>query len=598
MHETASPGLTPLTPQARAAELKSIWRKHVERMKVEAPKSPLRLTVASTFTDNSLYPFIGAPLVEAGMEPIIEHGPYNQLFQVCLDYKSHFSVEPDVIILLFRLEDIVLEELLAFLQGDAGAFERAGAKIDQLVSVLQGLRAAFKGALFINLPPFPTCLPTSTSALDNPQGLGQLHRALTTRFLERTAGITGLRICDFDAAQRECGLADSFDARQWYLYRQPFTDLFLLKAGALLARMIVSLRQAQKKCVVLDCDNTLWGGVIGEDGMGGIQLGDEFPGTAFRDFQRLLLYWRQQGVLLALASKNNEADVWDVFDKHGGMLLKREHIAAWQINWNPKSDGIPQIAKSLNIGVDSLVFIDDNPMEIDYMRGARPEVLSILLPEEPADILEAMQRLTCFDRLEVTQEDRQRSDMMRVEQQRELLGSTLTKEEFRQSLGLRLDFFRAQPEDLDRITQLINKTNQFNLTTIRRTLDEMRALADSPLHRIYGLRVSDKFGDYGLTGVVIAEISAERSEMILDTFLLSCRVLGRGVETALLVALAEEARAVEAADLVASFIPSAKNAPAASFLPDQGFHEEDKGRWRLAVAKCPTLCPSITLVRR
>lgn len=537
------------------------------------------------------------PLLEAGIKPSIELGPYNQLFQVCLDHKSVFKNERNVIILLYRLEDIVLEDLLAFLQGNSGAFQRAAEKIDVLVSALKGLRETFTGTLITNLPPFPTGLPTDTSSLENPIGLGALHRALTTRFTEAVTSVRGVRLCDLDAVQRECGLANSFDSRQWYLYRQPFTDSFLFRAGSLLARTIASLRVPSKKCVVLDCDNTLWGGTVGEDGINNIQLGDEFPGTAFRDLQRLLLYWRGQGVLLALASKNNEADVWEVFEKHSGMLLKREHISAWRINWDPKSENIVHIAKALNIGIDSLVFIDDSPMEIDYMRRARPEVSCVLVPEDPADILDTMRNLTVFDRLDVTEEDRKRADLMRAEQEREALGSSLSKEEFRKHLRLRIDFFLAQPEDLERITQLINKTNQFNLTTIRRSVDQVRALAHSSQHRVFGVRVTDKFGEYGLTGVVIAEIRSGSGQMTVDTFLLSCRVLGRGVETALLAALAEEARVEAVEYLVASFVPTAKNALASTFLPDHGFQAIDENAWIIPICDVPQIDASIALTR-
>jgi FkbH-like protein len=593
--------ITQSAEKNRITQIKALWREYAERPPLEDDKTAISIGVAASFTANSLLPFVGAPLLEAGLAPAIELGPYNQLFQICLDHKSIFKTalrgEPDVIVLFFRLEDIVLEELLSFLQGDTEAFQRAAEKLDVLVSALRGLREKFTGTLITNLPPFPSSVPAGASSLENPIGLGALHRALTGRFGDAVNGISGIRLCDLDAVQRECGLPNSFDSRQWYLYRQPFTDSFLFRAGGLLARMMVSLRQPSKKCVVLDCDNTLWGGTVGEDGIRNIELGDEFPGTAFRDFQRLLLYWRGQGVLLALASKNNEADVWEVFEKHSGMLLKREHISAWQINWNPKSENIVHIAKALNIGVDSLVFIDDSPMEIDYMRAARPEVSCVTVPEDPADLLDTMRNLTLFDRLEVTQEDRKRADLMRAEQQRTTLGSSLSPEEFRKSLGLRIDFFLAQPEDLERITQLINKTNQFNLTTIRRTVDQVRALANSPQHRVFGIRVSDKFGDYGLTGVVIAEIQQNSREMIIDTFLLSCRVLGRGVETAILAPLADEARLQAAEYLVASFIPTAKNAPASTFLPDHGFQPLGQQTWRIVVSEVPRVDSAIVLSR-
>ena len=587
----------PISPSARAAAVKQAWRNYNKQARDSALEPSLRVGLAATFTANSLLPFLGVPLVAAQFRPALELGPYNQIFQVCYDHRKTLGQNCDVIVLLWRLEDIVLEEMLALLNGDDTAFQRAEKKVEMLRSAVAELRAAFSGGLLVNLPPYPAALPSYPLSLDSPLALGALHRALTARFADGVSRIEGVRLIDLDAAQREVGLAQAFDSRQYYLYRQPFTDSFLLAAGDLISRTIVAMHRAPKKCIVLDCDNTLWGGIVGEDGVAGIQVGDEFPGTGFRDFQRLLLYWRHRGALLAIASKNNEADVWEVFARHSGMVLKREDISAWQINWKPKAENIPLIAQALNIGVDSLVFFDDNPMEIEYMLSARPEVASVLVPEDPADILVTMRQLPYFDRLDVTQEDRQRTAMMRAEQSREALGTGLSKEDFRRSLELKLDFFRAGADELDRITQLINKTNQFNLTTKRRTLDEVRALANSARHRIFGLRVSDKFGDYGLTGVVLAEIAGDPSQWIIDTFLLSCRVLGRGTETALLAALAGEARDAAATSFLASFIPSAKNAPAATFLPDHGFTSLGDGQWRIDLAQVPAVCPSITLIR-
>jgi FkbH-like protein len=232
-------------------------------------------------------------------------------------------------------------------------------------------------------------------------------------------------------------------------------------------------------------------------------------------------------------------------------------------------------------------------MEIAYMRDARPEVTSILLSAEPAEIVSAMQALTLFDQLEITDEDRKRADMIRAERDREELGTQISHTDFLQALGLRIDLFRAQTEDLGRITQLINKTNQFNLTTIRRTLDEVRALASSDDFRVYGLRVADKFGEYGLTGVIIAQLSPDRRQWTLDTLLLSCRVLGRGVESALVGALADDARAQGAEEFVGSFIPTAKNALAASFLPDRGFSPIGDHKWRLALSEASAIPPYI-----
>jgi HAD superfamily phosphatase (TIGR01681 family) len=341
-------------------------------------------------------------LLAEGTAAEIEVGPYNQLFQTCLDPQGTFPGPGDVIVLLWRLEDLMLTEITGFLAGNQGALQQASEKLASLIGAIRQLRSNFSGMVVVGVPPYPTGVGHSPLALHNPGALGGFHRTLAGQFVDDIGRIDGVHLVDLDAVQRHVGLAASFDPRHWYLYRQPFSDGFLNTTARQLGRMVMASCRAAKKCVVLDADNTLWGGIVGEDGIDGIQIGDEFPGSAYRDFQKLLLSWRSQGVLLAVASKNNEADVWEVFNKHSGMVLRREHLSAWQINWTPKAEGIPAIARALNIGTDSLVFIDDNPMEIAYMRDARPEVTSILVPSEPAEILAAMQALTLFDQLEVT----------------------------------------------------------------------------------------------------------------------------------------------------------------------------------------------------
>jgi FkbH-like protein len=577
-----------------AIEAKKAWREHLAHAEAETPA--LRIGLAASFTAETLAPFLGAALLAEGTTPAIKVGPYNQLFQTCLDPQGNFEGPSDVIVLLWRLEDLMLDEITAFAGGDATAVRRAGGKLDALVGAIRQLRSNFSGMVIVGVPPYPTGPAANILSLDNAVGLGGFHRTLAGQFADEIGRTEGVYVVDLDALQRQVGIAAAHDPRHWYLYRQPFSDGFLNTLGRQLSRIVMASRRAAKKCVVLDADNTLWGGIVGEDGIDGIQIGDEFPGSAFRDFQKLLLSWRRQGVFLAVASKNNEADVWEVFDKHSGMVLKREHLSAWQIGWLPKAEGIPAIAKSLNIGTDSLVFIDDNPMEIGYMREARPEVTSILVPSEPAEIVAAMQALTLFDQLEVTDEDRKRADMMRAERDREVLGAQINHTDFLQALDLRVDLFRAKTEDLGRITQLINKTNQYNLTTIRRTLDEVRALAASDDWRLYAFRVTDKFGEYGLVGVIIIKISDDRQRWTIDSLMMSCRVLGRGVEAALIGGLADDARAEGAVEFVGSYIPTAKNAICKSFLPDQGFTPTGEQEWQLALSDAPAVPVHITRV--
>jgi FkbH-like protein len=335
---------------------------------------------------------------------------------------------------------------------------------------------------------------------------------------------------------------------------------------------------ASKKCVVLDCDNTLWGGVIGEDGLGGIKISDDYPGSCFRDFQQYVLTLRAQGVMLALCSKNNEADVWEVFDNHDRMVLKREHITAYRINWQDKPSNLMELAKELNIGLDSMVFIDDSAMEIGALRETLPMVTTITVPTESAALPSVVAAHRQFDRLNVTAEDRARSDMMSQERARRDIASTvLSKEDFIRSLELRVEVFPVTAATVERAAQLGNKTNQFNLTTRRRDLNEMTALIDDPDWLVMAMRASDRFGDYGQVGLAIVDLRDKPA--VIDTFLMSCRVLGRNVEESFLAALADATAARGIDQLEGRFIASAKNQMVAQFYPNQGFTPVADGCW-------------------
>jgi FkbH-like protein len=578
-------------PLSGPALRKRNWSAHEDRLIEGVIQPNLRVGIAATFTSNNLVPFLGSHLIGECYLPAISLGPYNQIFQACLNPEEFFGKGCDAAVLLWRVEDLMFAELSGFLAGDKDQAKAALQKLDHLIGTVATLRKKFTGTIILGLPPNCSHGPAGLSSLESPTSAATLHELLVTHL--KNHRIAGVHLFDFHVVQNSFGIDVSLDWRQWYLYRQPFSDRFLDVVGKKLSRIILAARRPPKKCIVLDADNTLWGGIIGEDGLEGIALGDEFPGTAFRDFQTQLLHLKSQGVLLAIASKNNEADVWEVFDKHDGMILRREDISAWAINWDPKAENILQIAKKLNIGSDSLVFIDDNAMEIEYMRQARPEVTSVHLPDEPADILPAIQALTLFDTFEITEEDRHRGAMMAVENERTALGQeNLTREGFQRALEMRISFAPACAEDLGRVTQLINKTNQFNLTTVRRSLDEVRELCSSADQRVYALRVWDKFGDYGLTGVVITD-NADPKIWKIDTLLLSCRVLGRGVETALLASLASDARSEGAVQLTASFIPTAKNSPAAEFLPSHGFKSIEGERWGIALSEIPEISPFV-----
>lgn len=565
---------------ARRKRADAQWRSYLARTDVAAD---LDIGIASTFTADGMVPMLGSALLDGGFSPSIKLGGYDQIFQTCFDHVAAFGGDPDAIVLLWRIEDLLADEFGRFISGDTAALADARTRIDELGRAVGHLRRSFKGTIVASLPPFPEATPADLLDLDTPLNAGHFCRTVTAYAAQRLTEAGKVRLIDLDSLQRRFGAQSAFDARTWYLYRQPYSPAFLLEMGELLGRIIKATRITAKKCIVLDCDNTLWGGIVGEDGLQGIAIGEDFPGSAFRDLQRYLLHLRGEGVLLAIASKNNEADVWEVFERHDAMVLKREHISAARINWEPKASNVESIARELNIGVDSFVFLDDSAFEIEQMRTLLPEVVSVLLDEEPSAMVESIKELHLFDKLEVTDEDARRADMMLSEQKRAQLGKALSREEFIASLELRLDVTEARTDQLGRIAQLIGKTNQFNLTTVRRSLEQLEAIASSPDWRVYALRVADRFGDYGLVGAVIVSI-IDRNRWRIDTFLLSCRVLGRGVEATLLAHVVDDAREAGVSIVDASYVPTAKNGLAADFLARNGFLPTGGTGWRIDVS--------------
>jgi FkbH-like protein len=346
--------------------------------------------------------------------------------------------------------------------------------------------------------------------------------------------------------------------------------------------------------LVTDLDNTLWGGVVGEDGIDGIQLGIEYPGAAFQAVQRVMLDLYRRGILLAVCSKNNLSDAMEALEKHPGMLLKPEHFAAMRINWKDKAENLREIAAELNIGIDSLAFLDDNPVERERIRTVFPEVTVIELPEDPMSFSRVLRETPVFERLTLSEEDRERGRYYAQQRQRvELERRVSSLEDFYRSLQQEIEIATVTPGTLTRIAQLTQKTNQFNLTTRRYSEQQLTEMAQSSAWKIYSIRVKDRFGDNGTVGVAITHDVEEVCE--IDTFLMSCRVISRTVETALISFLIEQARTRGMIQIRGWFLPTKKNHMAADFYPLHGFQkvseDNEKTFWSLALSESVTRCP-------
>jgi FkbH-like protein len=363
-------------------------------------------------------------------------------------------------------------------------------------------------------------------------------------------------------------------------------------------RFLAPLSGRVAKAIAVDLDNTLWGGVIGEDGLAGIQVGPEYPGAAYQALQQALLDLTARGILLAIASKNNPQEAMEALGAHPGMLLRPEHFAAMRINWKEKSESLREIAAELNIGLDAIAFLDDNPVERQRVREEAPEAMVVELPADTMAYARAVRDYPAFERLALSEEDRQRTKYYTAERQRAALAQTAaSREEFYRSLDQEAEIAPVDPLTFARTAQLTQKTNQFNLTTRRYTEQQIEELTRRPGWEVLTINVRDRYADNGLVGVAIThderEVEGEVCE--IDTFLLSCRVIGRTVETALLAYLAEEARERGAQRLEGWFLPTKKNAPARDFYRDHGFRllsETEAGQhWGLDLAGAVPRCP-------
>jgi len=320
-----------------------------------------------------------------------------------------------------------------------------------------------------------------------------------------------------------------------------------------------------KKCIVVDLDNTLWGGIIGEDGPQGIKLSHKGIGADFIAFQQALLDMHDRGIILAINSTNNPDDALDVIRTNPNMILKEKHFAAHRINWNDKVTNMQELAKELNIGLDSMVFFDDSPTNRYSIRALLPEVEVPELPEDPSKYTKILLSLPYFDSEAITNEDKMRGNLYVTERLRkEREKNFQNKEDFLKSLNLEVRLFRNDPKSIERLAQLTAKTNQFNTNKRPLNIKETRSLVESDNHEVFHARVTDCFGDYGITAV--AFITKSEQDWHIDTLLMSCRVLGRGIEQAFMNAIESIAKKELVSRITITFIPTEKNAPAKTFV--------------------------------
>jgi len=516
-------------------------------LEFQKPNTPsAAIAVAASFTAEPVAETLEFWMRKLGLEYEPRFAPYNQVFQQLLDPVSLLgSNRGGINVVLLRVEDWARfgpERSVSELEADLAHL------LELIDSASRTSPAPFLVAICPPSPPF-VADPARAALETRVEDAARAHLTNGTAHLI-TPG-------DLDAAYN---VEDPHDPHADELGHVPYTPAFFAALGTMLSRKIHALVTAPAKVIALDCDDTLWAGICGEDGPEGVVL--DPPRRALQEF---MLRQRHAGVLLAMVSKNNPEDVAETFRAHPEMPLEPEHFIAQKINWEPKPKNLAALSADLGLGLDSFVFIDDNPKESSEVEANCPEVLTLTLPAEPAEIPLFLEHVWALDHIRVTEEDRRRNELyaQRLERGRAEKAAT-SLEEFLATLGLEVRIAQPEPEQMARVAQLSQRTNQMNFTAVRRTESEVRDLLESGAAECLVVQVSDRFGSYGLTGVMIFRTRAEA--LAVDTFLLSCRALGRGVEHRMMATLGERAVEHGIPHVEARFRRTQRNQPALLFL--------------------------------
>jgi FkbH-like protein len=533
---------------------------------------PLRVALLRSYTVEPIEPVLRLRLLLEGFRPSLWVGGYNQYVQEILDAQSALhQFRPDLIVMMIRIEEVMPDFIDEFTARPPAQWEeRIVAKVRDLGALAERIEKAFPAQIIVQNMTLPRGGYFGIYDSQRPDGQSYLvqkfNQALAAEFAERK----GVFVWDFDRFIRAKGYNNLYDPKMWYVSRNPFKQSAYPGIADDLMRYVRSALGRIKKCVVLDLDNTLWGGIAGEDGIEGIGLGHAYPGNCYRDFQKDLLKLYHRGILLAINSKNNDGDAFEIIDEHPDMLLRRKHFAAYRINWQDKASNLKSIAKELNIGIDSMIFVDDNPRECEMVRQECPDCHVICLPDKPYLIPRFLDLVPGLECITVTEEDTQRGEMYQARLARgQFEASVDNMEDFLKSLDLEVKIEPARPFSIPRIAQLTQKTNQMNLTTRRYTQAEIEALDKEPSWRVFSVSAMDRFGDHGIVGVMIMKMNDD--DCMIDTFLLSCRVLGLTIEQSMIAFAATVAKRANVRRLLGEYFPTAKNKVAADMYLKLGF---------------------------
>jgi FkbH-like protein len=537
-----------------------------------------RLAVLSSSTVDHLLPSIRVAGLRRRLWIDTYKGGYGQYRQEIFDSTSALpSFRPDLVLLSLTMADVIGPIPLAATQAEVDhAIHTAVADLEVLWT---RARERF-GATVVQ----QSLLDVSEPLFGNFDGLvpgtpGRLVHRLNDRLAD-AAAVSGVLWLDVARAAARDGLDAWYEPSQWFHAKVAIAVKAAPRFGELLVRIIAARRGLSRKCLVLDLDNTLWAGVVGDDGLEGIVLGEgSAVGEAHLALQRYARQLKERGVILAVCSRNDPAIVETVFKEHPEMVLRSDDISAFAVNWKDKAENLQAIANTLNIGLDSMVFFDDNPAERLRIRQSLPMVEVPELSDDPADFVRILSQGGYFEAVSFTNEDRDRAAHYAANAQRhQLLSASSSIDEFLRGLNMTMAFGPITPIDMNRAAQLINKTNQFNTTGRRYSLDELRAFCATPGHIAFQFRLFDRFGDNGIVSVMLLRPRPGGGQCLdVECWVMSCRVFGRQLEHEAMNVAVEAAGRAGATKLTADYVPTVRNGVIQGLYRELGFARNEGG---------------------
>ena len=548
-------------------------------IKPENHKNKIRIAFVGSFTLNGFEETIQVQCNDEKINCITYNSPYNQFNQEILDENSNlYKFKPDIIFLLIDNRTI-LENSFYFsnINSENEKKKYTNKKFNEINNLIKTFTKKSHSKIIITNFVIPTYTPLGIYESKIEYGIKEIILELNKKLKELSRNIDSCYVYDFNSFVTKFGEKNILDYK-----KINFGDIkinfdvipHLIYEFLGYVKPILGLN---KKCIVLDLDNTLWGNIIGEDGFEGIKLGPYPEGRSFVEFQKIIKSLSENGIILAINSKNNQKDAMKAINEHPHMILREKDFSCIKINWNDKISNMREIAKDLNIGLDSIVFFDDDPINRELLRMSIPEINTVELPKDPSTYAQILRNLNDFNTLKITKDDTQRKIMYKQEQNRQKLESTTENlNEYLKKLDIKIKIKLNDKFSISRISQLILKTNQFNLTTKRYQEEEIKEFVKDETMIVGCSEVDDKFGENGITNVFI--IKTKPNEWVIDTFLLSCRIMGRGIEEGIIGKILEIAKNKGIEKITATFIPTEKNKPAENFLKNYGFKKE-KENW-------------------